>query len=596
MALHEDLRKTHLPPDTLRAILSKQIGRISDPDGGKSVRWKNVVNILDIMERTNIRGKRDDLETIILKAIDTGGVRAPKISKHDTLLSVWNALVEAHIGRLQNIGIETRERWLMYRLRELRRQFKQKSPKGHVLAASWEEWQQLASQGFFQGIALPTDVTTVRYGNFHDCVSDIIETLRVIHDGGGIIPLEALRSVWWNHLESRVANFDPPDIQTYEYISRIMEADDVNHAYPFDRLVRKALDEAIADVTGGVNAISLLLYLPSPSKDTSSDSEGNSCSSYEKALHFARRRIKHIPTQPTEAQAQHIVTTLGFGTVLVKDAITQGEDISENLILTIFRGFKFLPWWLRTDDRHIGRIQSALLLLVRSLRKQDHTLIEWKSSWPTMLDTLRGYSSNKEILSQTMSLYRRMRNAKDPAFPEALSSFRQNQFRNMLDSPWIAMELYVDAIRAGSSDLGGIREAIVQRLSAMKNPTYLRHLRTATIRYRFSDEARSIVLELLHDAIDRSNSPDLIIGLYDMSSEISTPDDALSGKILHLLLCKMKDLGDGEHRQLAVKRVEAASERGIALSQIGKETLASLVGGEHKETSMEISPQAPHVI
>ncbi|KAJ9096342.1 hypothetical protein QFC21_005162 [Naganishia friedmannii] len=595
IALHEDLRKTHLPPDTLRALLSKQVGRVGHAVGEINIRWHNVVHILDIMQSMGVRGNREDLETIISKAIDVGGTRKTKKLKYDILLSIWNALSEAHTGRLQSITPRARERWLMYRLRKCRPQAKQKPSESHVLGALRAEWRQLAVQGFFQRITLPFHVATILFEDYRLHIKEIMETLRLVHDNGGIITLEA-RSVWREHLESRLADFDTPDIQTYEYMTQVMGTDSMARMDPFDALVRDALHEAIADITGGVNAIALLLYLPSESTGSTRQLEGSSQASYEKALHFARRRIKRIPTQPTEEQAPHVVTTLAFGAVIIKDAINQGEPISDHLVVTVFRGFKYLPGWLRTDDRYARRLQFALVLLMRSLRRRNRTLKQWQSSWPTMLEALGGYASTKEILSQSIWLYRQMQTAKSTDYAGVLAAFRHDRLRNAdwedqprktLDAPWHAMELYVDAIRAGARNLDGTRTAIVHRFSGMRNAAYLQHLRTTATRYRGSDEARPIVLELLHDAIGECRSPDLITGLYDISSEISTPTDSALAETLDLLISKMKELGDEAHRQFAINRAEVEWERGVRLSRRGMETLVLLVNVDTRESSID---------
>lgn len=597
MALHEDLRRTHLPPDTLRALLSRQTGRIGDLEGDIPIRWPNVTQILDIMERMGVRANREDLETMLSTAIDVGGTRKTKSLKHDTVLSIWNALSEANNGRLQNISIQVRERWLMYRLRRFRPQAKQKSSESHISKTLKAEWRQLALQGFFQHISLPIHAITFLFGGYHLHIEEVIDTLRVVHDNGGLITREALRSVWWNHLESRLADFDAPDFQTYQYMNQILEADSMTCTDSFDILVREALREAIADNTGGVNAIALLLYLPSESASSSHRLGSGSQPSYAKALHFIRRRIKRVPTQPTEEQAPHIVTTLGFGAVTIRDAIAQGEIVSDYLVLTVFRGFKYLPGWMRTDDRYARRIQSALLLLVRSLRSRDHTLKQWQSVWPTMLETLSGYSSTRELTFQAMSVYCRMRTSKSSTdYAQVLSAFRQEQLRTapqydqprkMLDMPWLAMDLYVDAVRFDARELDGIRNVIVHRLSDMENPVYLRHLRTTASRHRGSDQARPIVLALLHDAIQHCQTPELVTGLYDIASGICTPKDPASMKILDLLLCKMSELGDQEHQQFAISRVEAEYERGVKPSRSGMETLVSLVEDDAGGTNMD---------
>ncbi|KAJ9119527.1 hypothetical protein QFC22_003236 [Naganishia vaughanmartiniae] len=601
-ALHEDLRKTHLPPDTLRALLSKQIGRIDDSNGGAYVRWNNVVQVLEILGRMGVRGNREDLETTILKAIGVRGIRISKILNHDTLLSIWNALSEAHNGRLQNISAQARERWLLYRFMKVCRHTRQKQSESHALEVLREEWRQLASQGFFQHITLPVYVITVLHDECYRHLRDIMETMRVIHESGGIIPLGALRSIWRNHLELRLVDFDTPDIQTYQYMNQLVETNSTVYMDSFDTLVRDALRDTIIDHTGGVKATSLLLYLPFENSSNTPHLRGDSQPSYEKALNTARRRIKYIPTYPTEDQAPHIVTALGFGAVVVKDAINQGEIISDYVVVTVFRGFKYLPEWLRTDERYARRIESALLLLVRSLRSQDKTMKQWQSTWPTILETLGSYSSTKEIMSQSMLLYRQMRTAKSTDYTDILSAFRRDQFRTSpwrdeprrktLDRPWLTMELYVDAVRAGERELDGIRNAIVHRLSDMQNPVYLRHLRIAATRYRNSDEVRYIVLDSLHDAIDLCQSSELVMGLYEIASGISLPKDSASVKILHLLVRKMKELGDEVHRQFAISRVEAEWERGVKLSRSGMETLVLLVDGVHQGKSMEARVEA----
>lgn len=587
MALHEDLRKTHLPPDTLRALLAKQIGRISDLNGGVRIRWYHVSQILNIMESTGIRGNREDMETIILEAIDISGMRKTKSITHDTLHSIWRALSKAQNGRLQNISAQTRERWLMYRLRKFRRPVKEKPSESHLLGALKGEWRQLASQGFFQRFTLPIHVTTVLHGDYRLHMQDIMETLRIIHDSGGIITVEALRAVWRNFLESRVADFNTPDIQTYQYMNQVIRTESTGPSNPFDTLVQNALHEATADITGGVSAIALVLYLPSERTDSTRHVEGASQAAYEIALDFARRRMKHIPTQPTEEQAPHIVTTLGFGAVIIKNAINQGTIISDNVVVTLFRVFRYLPKWLRTDDRYARRIESALLLLVRSLRSQDNTWKQWQSVWPTMLKALAEYSSTREIREQAKSLYRQMRIAKSPAYTEVLSVFCRDRLRRTVDIPWIALEFYVDAERTGVENLNDIRDAIVHQLSRMEDPAHLQRLRTKAANYRHSDEARPIVLGLLQDAIGQCQSAELTVGLYEISSGISTPRDLASVRILNLLLCKMKNLGDQAYQQFAVDRVEAEWGRGVKLSRSGMETLASLVGTDSRGAGMD---------
>lgn len=581
-ALHEDLRRRHLPPDTLRALLGKQVEGISSTGRNQARQWKKIREILEILDECSVLARPEDLERIVVAGIDEQGKRtAGKYLKTDQVHAIWNSLVTIHANRLHNISLSARERWLHFGLSRSKT-YRAGTNRGEihhdVQSELRAEWLRLASQGFFKGMTISRQLLQAFHGDYLAHVKDILETLRVIHENAGMVPLDAVRFVWGNHLEDRITTFELPDPEVYRFLAETLGTETTTPR-SFDALSRDALQHAITQVTGNCETTALSLYLPFDKVAVDSD---GSCS-FEEAFHTTRRRIKQLPTQPTESQTPTAVTSLGFGALLIKDAVGKGVDIPENLVVVMARGFKYLPTRIRTDERYASRLHSALLLLFQSLRRQDKSLKRWIAAWPIMLDAIAGYSTDsngRNMLPQTMVLYRQMRKQKLPEHLDCLSAFREDFSRKVLDCPWLALELYADAIASGAEENPATRAAIVFRIATLNNSGHLRRLRTEVTRHRGRDP-NSTVLGILHGAISTCESPEHALLLYEMLKD----SDAV-GKALELLLAKMQELGDYGQRQRAVSFVEDAHSKGICLSRDGLETLVGLLDGQTAEADV----------
>lgn len=574
-ALHEDLRRRHLPPDTLRALLAKQVDGIAATCRGQTGQWRRVREILEILDECSVSPRPEDLDRIIVAGIDHQGRRIPtKHFKIDQLQAVWNNLSTIHAGQLHNISLSARERWLLFRVSRSKKYHAGRGEFDHDTQSEMRaEWRRLASHGFFKGVTISEQVLQAYRGDYLYHVKDIVETLRVIYQNGGIIPLDTLRSVWWNHLDARITTFEPPDPEVYRFIDASLSAKTPDGG-SFDMLSREALQQAIAQTTGNVEVSALSLYLPFDKLSVLI----NGSHSLEEALHLTRRRIKQIPRQPPESQTPNVVTSLGFGALLVEDAVTKGIDISDSVAVVMCRGFKYLPSRIRTDERYASRLRSALLLLLRSLRRQDSSLMQWSTIWPTMLEAISGFStdgSGNAVLPHTMFLYRQMRKQKLSEHLDFLAGFREDFIRKILNYPWVALELYVDAVAAGTEGDSATRAAIVFRIATMKNAGYLRRVRTTVNRCSVDDQRSSSVFSILCDAISTCESPEHAMLLYELLRDRDPAAEALG-----LLLAKMQELGDYGQRQRAVSIVEDAYSKGRCLSRDGLETLVGLLDGE----------------
>lgn len=583
-ALHEDLRRRHLPPDTLRAILAKQVDGISVGGRSQGRQWKKVREVLEILDECGVLGRPEDLERIIIAGINEQGKRtAGKYLKANQVHAVWNSLVAIHAHRLHNISLPARERWLLFRLSSSKNQ-RVETNRGEihhdVQSELRAEWRRLASQGFSKGITISRQILQAFAGDYLSHVKDILETLRIIQQNAGMVPLDAVRFVWGNHLEDRITTFEPPDPEVYRFLAETLGTETTTPR-SFDALSRDALHHAITQVTGNCEMTALSLYLP---LDKVAVVSGPSCS-FEEAFHTIRRRIKQLPTQPTESQTPAAVTSLGFGVLLIKDAVDKGVDIPESLVTVISRGFKYLPPRIRTGERYAPRLHSALLLLFQSLRRQDKSLKRWITAWPLMLDTIAGYSTDsngRNTLTQTMIFYRQMRKSNLSEHLDCLSAFREDVTRKVLDYPWLALELYSDAIASGAEDNPATRAAIVFRIATMNRSSHLRRLRTEVDRHQGRDP-NSTVLGILYDAISTCESPEHALLLYELLK-----DSAAAAKALELLLNKMQEVGDCGQRQRAVSLVEDAYSKGICLSRDGLETLVGLLDGQAQEGDVNL--------
>lgn len=582
-ALHEDLRRSHLPPGTLRAMLGKQVEGIAGAGKNQAWQWKKVAEILEILDGCGVLARAEDLERIIIAGIDEQGKRtAGKYLKADQLQSIWNSLVAIRAGQLHTINLVARERWLLFRTSRAKRQ-RMGNNRGeihHDLQSELRsEWRRLASQGLFKGLAVSEQLLKAFRGDYLAHVKDIIETLRVVHQHGGTVPLDAVRFVWGNHLHERVTSFEPPDPAAYHFVAESLST---NAPTPgsFDALSRDALQQAISHVTGNVQETALSLYLPSDKSTTLSEESR----SFDQALDTARRRIKHIPTQPTESQTPAVVTSLGFGALLVKASVANGVDVPDSVVTVLFRGFKHLPSRIRTDERYATRLTSALVLLVQALRQQDRTLKRWIGVWPVMLDAIAGYSTDRHVrdaLQQTMFLYRLMRRRKLPEHGACLAGFRNDLLRKVLDFPWLALELYLDGVGHATEDAATTRAAMVFRIATMSNQKHLGRLRN-TIDGYITGEKSSTVLGVIRDAIGTCESPEHALSLYELVKDRDSSAEALSQ-----LLAKMKEIGDIGQQQQAVCLVEDAYSKGIQLERDGLEMLVGLLDGQESEVDMK---------
>ncbi|KAI5451807.1 hypothetical protein NCC49_001453 [Naganishia albida] len=583
-ALHEDLRRRHLPPDTLRAILGKQVEGIAGGGAGKRQarqQWKKIGEVLGIVNECRVRAQPEDLERIIIAGLDAQGKRtAGKYLGAEQLEAVWDSLVALRSGQLDSISLSVRERWLLFRISRAKKQRTGGANRGEIAHDVQSdlrvEWRRLASQGFFKGIRVSTQLLQAFQGDYLVYVKDIIETLRSVYRNGAAVPLEAVQFVWGNHLEERITSFEPPDPGIYRFI-----ADSLGAPTPlpgsFDALSRDALQYAITRVTGNVQEAALSLYLPSDQVTTLTDDKR----SVERALHTARRRIKHIPTQPTVGQTPTVVTSLGFGALLVKEAATRGHPIPENYVTVIFRGFKYLPARIRGDERYAPRLHSALVLLVRSLREQDRSLKRWMDVWPVMLDALAGYVAmdphgRRDVLPQAMFLYRQARRRKCAEHLDGLSLFRGEVTPKVLDFPWLALELFVDHVASSATEgVAPIRAAIVFRIATINNPRYLRRLRHTIEGYLAGGDEDATVLGIVYDAVSTCESPQHALALYEMVKDRSPSAEGLAR-----LLRKVQELGTIEQRQRAIDLVGDAYGRGVRLSRDGMEALVRVLDGQ----------------
>jgi hypothetical protein len=582
-ALHEDLRRNHLPPDTLRAMLGKQVEGIAGAGKNQAWQWKKVAEILEILDGCGVLARAEDLERIIIAGIDEQGRRtAGKYLKADQLQSIWNSLVAIRSSHLHSISLSARERWLLFCISRAKRQ-RMGNHRGeihHDLQSELRsEWRRLAPQGFFRGLAVSEQLLQAFHGDYLAHVKDIIETLRVVHQHGGTVPLDAVRFVWGNHLRKRVTSFEPPDPDVYRIIAATLSTDTPAPG-SFDVLSRDALQQAISQVTGNVQETALSLFLPSDKITIHTDESR----SFEQALHTTRRRIKHIPTQPTESQTPSVVNSLGFGALVVKASVVEGVDVPESVVTVIFRGFKYLPRRIRTDERYAARLTSALVLLVQALRQQDRTLKRWMGVWPVMLDAIAGYSTDRHgrvALQQTMFLYRLMRRRNLPEHGACLAGFRNDLFHKVLDFPWLALELYMDGVGHATEDAATTRAALVFRIATMSNQKHLRRIRN-TIDGYITGEKSSTVRGIVRDAIGTCESPAHALSLYEMIKERDSSAEALSQ-----LLAKMQELGDIGQQQQAVCLVEDAYSKGIRLEKDGLEMLVGLLDGQESEVDMK---------
>jgi hypothetical protein len=543
------------------------------------------------MEENGICGKSDDLDKVIVAAIDARGRRvAVKQLNAGRLQAVWHDLASIHADRLQNISLPARERWLLLQMSRRHLGFRRSHEMDQErLSAVRNEWHRLASMGFFKNFAVVENHLYVFWHEYLHHIEEILDTLRTVQQKGGIVSLETLLFVWRSHLDARISVFGPPDPAIYRCIENTLS---VKHtatstSNSFDLLLRESLEQAITDVTGNVPVTAMSLYLPSE-KATKSDLDQVSFGDLQRALDLTRRRIKQIPTQPTVSQTSSVVSTLGFGALLVEEAVTKGATISEGFVVNIFRGFKYVPPRIRTDERHAPRLHSALLLLMRSLRRQDNSLKQWISVWPHMLEALGFYVTSggkRDLLSHTMTVYRQMRSQKNPEDVRNLSAFRRDFVRKTLDVPWISLELYVDAIAAGSKEDLGARDSIVFRISRIQNPTYFRRLRSSLHRHT-SNRRDPIIASILEDAIRTTEAAENALKLYDILYE-TQPDSETTLKALGLLLEKTRVRGDDEQRQQAVSKAEEAHSHGLRFPREVLEKLAELVQGEIREGEMD---------
>ena len=541
------------------------------------------------MEESGICPKSEDLENVIVAAVDDRGRRAAsRHFTHGRLAAVWASLAAIHGDRLQNVGLETRKRWLLYRMR------KSSFEPRHTCGTRKEkfskmryEWQCLASNGFFKGFKISEMYLQGFRAEYLEHIEEILETLRTIHENGGIIPLDVLQHVWHNHLEARIRIFEPPDPQLHQFMDDISSSEQTASG-TFDAALGESLAKATADLTGGVSVTALSLYLPSD-KMQKYDLDRISSNNFERALNLTQRRLKHIPRQPAGSQFSSIVNTLGFAALLVEDAVSKEIAISKSFVLAICRAFKYLPTEIREDPRYIQRLHSALLLLWQSLRQQDNSLKRWTNVWPAMLETISSYatgSGKRDLLSQTMFVYRRLQSQQDPAHLETLSVFRKSAVRTTLITPWISLELYADAIASGCAENPEVRELIVQRISTMNSPNSFRRLRSSIARDQsvFKTATKVSVIE---NAISTSRTAECALKLYDILDATELVRGNTATKALGLLLERTVQSSDMEQRQQAVSKVEEAYSRGQRLpSAVLEKFLKVVVGRQIGETAM----------
>lgn len=541
------------------------------------------------MEENGICGRSEDLDRIIVAALDAQGRRVA--SKHLTIgriRAIWIELTSIHGSRLQNITPKARERWLLFRISRSRFEpCRSVGTNNERLSAVRTEWHSLASKGFFKELVVYETHLQAFNNAYLQHVEEILATLRMVQDNGGIIPLESLLYVWRNHLEARISVFELPDPQLYRFIEDTLSAKQTGPSGSFDAGLRESLGQGIAEVTGNIPVSMLSLYLPTE-KTTDSNLNQISSSDLQRALSLTRRRLKHIPTQPTESQTSSVVSTLGFAALLVEEAVAKKTTISDSFVLAICRGFKYLPTRIRTDDRHSPRLHSALLLVLRSLRRQNNSLKRWITIWPNMLETMSSYAADaikRDLLSQTIFIYRQLQSRNDPEYLEFLSAFRRDFARTILNAPWISLELYADALISGCDEDLNIRDSIVFRISTMNNPGYLRRLRDSIGRNK-SERRDPIIISVIEDAVAACDSSEHALKLYDVLDETQREPEK-SVKALELLLEKIVKLGDHEQRQRAVSKVEEAYNRGARLPRGLLERLAELVEGGRREAEMD---------
>lgn len=544
--------------------------------------------VLTILEESGICGRSEDLDHIIVAAIDDQGRR---VTSHHFSIgrigTVWADLASIHGERLQNISLRARERWLLFRMSQLRSEPRRTcGADNEKFYKMRNEWHRLASKGFFRGFSVSDIYLQGFRTEYQEHVGEILETLRAVYENGGIIPLDTLRCVWQNHLEARIKVFEPPDPQLYRSMEDISNAKQTTACGSFDAALQESLALATEELTGNVSVTALSLYLPS-GKMSKSATDQISASDLQRALNLTRRRLKHIPRQPAEAQSSSIVNTLGFAALLVESAVAKGTVISDSFVLAICRAFKYLPTQIRGDPRYASRLYSALLLLCRSLRRQDDGLKQWIIVWPDILEAISSYAigtGKRDLLSQTIVIYRQMRSRSDPAHLETLSTFRKNFARSTIEIPWVSLELYTDAVASGCAEDPNVRDRIVQRISTINNLGSLRRLRASIARDQSVIKA-PITASIIKDAISTCKSAERALRLYDVLDETQR-ERGKTANALGLLLEKMIQLGNLEQRQQAFCKVEEAYSRGERLPRIVLEKVVGLLKGEIKEAEM----------
>lgn len=587
-AIHEDLRRQHVPADTLRSVLAKQVNGLSHTDNKRKARWRKLHDVLTIMEENGICGRSEDLDNIIVAAIDDQGRR---VTSHQFSIgrigTVWADLASIHGESLQNISLRARERWLLFRMSQLRSEPRRTcGTDNEKFDKMRNEWHRLASKGFFRGFNVSDTYLQGFRTEYQEHVREILEMLRAVYDNFGIIPLDTLRYVWQNHLEARVRVFEPPEPQLYRFMEDISTARQTTAGGSFDAALQESLALATEELTGNVPVTALSLYLPSGKMMEESASDQISSSNLQRALDLTRRRLKHISRHPAEAQSSSIVNTLGFAALLVESAVAKGVSVSDSFVLAACRAFKYLPTKIRADPRYASRLHSALLLLCRSLRRQDNSLKQWTTVWPDMLEAISSYagrSGKRDLLSQTIVIYRQMRSRNDPAHLETLSTFRKDFARSIIDIPWVSLELYADAVASGCAEDPDVRDLIVQRISTINKLGSLRRLRASIARDQSAIKA-SITISIIEDAISICKTAERALKLYDVLEETQY-NRGKTANALGLLLEKVIQLGDPEQRQQAIGKVEEAYRRGERPRNV-LEMFAELVEGEKEEAEV----------